>query len=94
MTKESFDFEQRAEGQEIFLFSSVWTNCGAHPSSLSVGASASFSEGKVAECEADHSSPSNTEVKKECSCTSTPSVCLQGMYVDNLPVPYQKCGLS
>ena len=64
MTKELFDFEQRAEGQEIFLFSSVWTKCGAQPSSLSVGASASFSDGKVAECEAHHSPPSSAEVKK------------------------------
>jgi hypothetical protein len=67
MTNESFDFEQRAERQEIFLSSSVCTKSGAHTSSLSVGASASFSEGKVAVW----------------SCTSTPSVYLWGMYVDN-----------
>jgi hypothetical protein len=62
MSKASFDFGQRGKK---FFSSGIWTKCGAHPSSLTVGASASFSEDKVGKCEADHSPPSSAEVKKE-----------------------------
>ena len=78
MTKEMFDFEQRAEGQEMFLFSSVWTMFGAQPS-FSVGASVSFSHGKVAECGAILPLPQGAF--RACMWTT-------------LPVPYHIFGLS
>jgi len=36
----------------------------------------------------DHSPPSSTEVKDECSYTSVPSICLQGVDRDNFNFDY------
>jgi hypothetical protein len=49
------------------LYYRVQTDSGAHPASYPMGTRSSFPEG-----EADHSPPSNAEVKNEWSYTSTP----------------------
>lgn len=66
ITEESW-FDSR-QGQVIFLFSSVQTGSGAH------SASCQWAPGvKRPAHEADHSSTSSVEVKKEWSCTWTPA---------------------
>lgn len=44
---------------------------------------APFMEVQWPACEADHSSASSGEVKKELNCTTTPAVCPHGVYTDS-----------
>jgi len=44
---------------------------------------APFMEVQWQGCEADYSSASSGEVKKELNCTTTPAVCPHGVYTDN-----------
>jgi hypothetical protein len=50
-------------GTRIFLFSSVQTSFEVYPTSCQTYMKVSFSKGKAAVHEADHSSPSGAEVK-------------------------------
>jgi hypothetical protein len=60
-------------GAGIFsLHHSVQNGSGAHPASYLIGTTGSFLGSKELEREADHSPPSNAEVKNAWSYTSTP----------------------
>jgi hypothetical protein len=69
-TTESSDFESRY-GQEFSLVRVVQTGSGVHLTSYSMGTGGSFPGVKRPRCEADHSPPTNAEVKKIWPYTST-----------------------
>jgi hypothetical protein len=43
----------------------------------------SYPGGKWLGCEVNHSAPYSVQAKRECSCTSVPSICLHGIGRDN-----------
>jgi hypothetical protein len=57
----------------------VQTDSGAHPASYPTVTGGSFSRGKAAGRETDHSPPSGAEVKNAWSCTSTSTIRLHGV---------------
>jgi hypothetical protein len=59
-------------GQEFALLHVVQTGSEAHPTSYPMGTGDSFPRVKRPGCEADHSPPTNAEVKKTWTYTSTP----------------------
>jgi hypothetical protein len=66
-----------AQAGNCSLHHRVQTGSGAHPASYPIGTGGDLClEVKRAECEADHSPPSNAEVENAWSYTSTPPVCL------------------
>jgi len=72
-----------AEERELSLLRKVHTGSGDNPlppSFLFTGFLVSFLGIKNLEYEADHSPPTNTEVKNEWSYTSTPATCLHAMH--------------
>jgi hypothetical protein len=77
-------------GKSFFLIHNFQTDCGAHLASYSVRTGSSFPWVKQPGPEADHSTPSNAQVKNEYSNASTHSLCLHGVYRDIIGViiPY------
>jgi hypothetical protein len=66
-------------GKRFSLLQNAETGSGVYPASYSMGTRSSFSGGKAAGHETDHSPPPSTKVKNECSDNSTPHTCLHGM---------------
>jgi hypothetical protein len=78
---------QFPEGPRDFsLFYSFQTGSGVHPASYPVDTGCSFPGVKQLGCEADHSPPSNAEVKNGGSCTTAPSYV--SMAWDSITLPY------
>jgi hypothetical protein len=65
-------------GRAVSLVRNVQPGCEAHPPSYSVGMGAVSPEVKRPRHQADHSSPSRTEVKNEWRYASTFLMCLSG----------------
>jgi hypothetical protein len=59
-------------GKEFSILHVAQAESGAHPASYPMGIEGSFLVVKQPEREADHSPPTNAEVKKSCIYTSTP----------------------
>jgi hypothetical protein len=74
-----------AGARNFCLLQNFHTGSGAHPASYIIGTGGSLPVVKWPWCEADHSSQSSAEVKNECSCTSTPPMCLHDVYFSMLP---------
>jgi hypothetical protein len=70
-TTEGSEFESRW-GQEFLLLRFVQTGSGVHPTSYPMGTGGSFPGVKRPGREADHSPPTNVDVKKTWIYTSTP----------------------
>jgi hypothetical protein len=68
---EGLEFESR-EGQEFSLLHVVQTGSRTHPASYPMGTGDSFPEVKQPGREADHSPPTNADVKRMWVYTSTP----------------------
>jgi hypothetical protein len=68
-----------AEAGNFSLHHRVQNDSGAHPASHPLGTRGSFPGGKAGGREADHSPPSNADVKNEWSYTSTPPISLHGV---------------
>jgi hypothetical protein len=66
-------------------FQNVRTGCGGPPSPLINGYQGLFPQGKWLWCQVGHSPPISSEVKNECSYTSTPPVFLRARTVTTLP---------
>jgi hypothetical protein len=75
-------------GKTFSLLQSVQTGSGTDRASYSMDTRASFTGCKVTGHEADHSPLSHDDVKNECSDTSTPPVCLHGVYRDSFTLLY------
>jgi hypothetical protein len=60
----------------LSLLHRVQTGSGLHPASYSMGTGGSFPGGKAAGAEADHSTPSSSEVKNAWCYTSIPNTSL------------------
>jgi hypothetical protein len=75
----SFRVRSSAGAGNFSLHHLVQHGSGAHPASYPMGTEGCFSGGKAAGREADHSPPSNAEVKNAWSYTSTPPIRLHGV---------------
>jgi hypothetical protein len=68
-------------GWEFFFHHRVQTGSGVHPSLYPMGNRGSFSVIKRPGREAEHSSPSNVEVKNAWNSTSAPPIRLSGVVI-------------
>jgi len=73
------EFRIPTGGRAVSLVRNVQPGCEAHPPSYSVSNGTVSPGVKRPRHQADHSSPSRTEVKNEWRYTSTSLMCLRGM---------------
>ena len=71
----------------------IQTGSGAHPASLFNRYQGLFPGVRRPERDADHSPPSNAEVKNEWGYSSTPPICFHGVDRGNLLYFYSLCAL-